>query len=125
MPDGALVTYPAGGAGSATRLIVSDKLVDLSTIAIGTIATVWTPTTGKKFRLKGGTISVSAAGSVVFEDNANPNTVFRTPKLVADAPYTFVVGDGNGFLSAAANNVLKATLSTTGNIIGTLWGTEE
>ena len=96
---------------------------DLNAVAIGTITTVWTPASGKKFRLMGGTISVSAAGSVLFEDNAAATTIFRTPKLAADTPYTFDVPGGK--LSAAANNVLKATLSVAGNVTGTLWGTEE
>jgi hypothetical protein len=97
--------------------------VDLATIAIGSIVTVWTPTSGKKFRLMGGSISVSAACSVLFEDNVAGTTVFRTPKLAADTPYTFDLG--NGKLSAAANNLLKATASASANIIGTLYGTEE
>lgn len=98
---------------------------DLSAVAIGTIATVWTPASTKKFRLMGGTISVSAAGNVLFEDNSAGagNFVFRTPKLAADTPYTFDIPGGK--LSAAADQVLKATLSTTGTITGTLWGIEE
>lgn len=98
----------------------------LSALDIGSIATAWTPASGKKFRLMGGSISVSAAGNVLFEDNAAGagNFVFRTPKLAADTPYTFVVGN-NGKQSAAANNVLKATLSVAGTVTGTLWGTED
>lgn len=98
---------------------------DLGTTAIGTITTVWTPASGKKFRLMGGSISVSAAASVLFEDNAAGagNFIYRTPKLLADTPFNFSLG--NGFLSATANNVLKATASASANITGTLWGTEE
>jgi hypothetical protein len=72
----------------------------------------------------GGWISVSAAASVLFEDNAGGATVFRTPKLLVDTPFAFTLG-GNGFLSAAANNVLKATSSASASITGTLYGTEE
>lgn len=96
---------------------------DQSAVAIGTIATVWTPASGKKVRLMGGSVSVSAAGSVLFEDNSAGTTVFRTPKLGADTPFNFDIPGGR--LLSAANNVLKATLSTTGTITGTLWGTEE
>lgn len=98
---------------------------DLSAVAIGTIATVWTPASGKKFRLMGGSISVSAAANVLFEDNAAGagNFIYRTPKLLADTPFNFSLG--NGFLSATANNILKATSSAAANITGTLWGTEE
>jgi hypothetical protein len=101
-----------------------NKFYDMSAVAIGSIATVATPTSGKKFRIMGGWISVSAAASVLFEDNAGGATVFRTPKLLVDTPFAFTLG-GNGFLSAAANNVLKATSSASASITGTLYGTEE
>lgn len=101
-----------------------NKFFDLNAVAIGSIATVYTPTSGKKFRLMGGMISVSAAASVLFEDNAGGATIFRTPKLLADTPFVFTLG-GNGFLSAAANNVLKATASASASITGVLYGTEE
>lgn len=106
------------------RVRVANTYKPQSTVAIGTIATVWTPTSGKKFRLMGGSISVSAAGSILFEDNSAGNgTIYQSPKLAADTPFNFDIPGGK--LSAAANNVLKATGSTTMNLIGTLWGTEE
>lgn len=95
-------------------------------VAIGTIATVWTPASGKKIRLLGGSISVSAAVSVLFEDNSAGagNFVYRTPKLLADTPYYFVLPE-NPKLGGAANNVLKATGSGAANLTGTLFGCEE
>lgn len=107
------------------RVRVQSLRKDVSTVAIGTIATVWMPTSGKKFRLMGGSISVSAAASVLFEDNSAGagNFIWRTPKLSADTPYNFDLG--NGFLSSAANNVLKATSSAAANLTGTLYGVEE
>jgi len=107
------------------RLRVPSTWKDLSAVTISTIATVWTPATSSKtIRFMGGVISVSAAGNVLFEDNAALAFLFRTPKLAADTPYNFTL-PGNGRLLAAANNVLKATLSTTGTITGTLFGCEE
>jgi hypothetical protein len=115
MPNGAIDIF------SAT------KFVDMAAVDISSIATVWTPATGKKFRLLGGQFSVSAACSVLFEDNThsgNP-TVFRTPLLSADTPFIFSMW-GDGKLSSTANNVLKATASTgTVAITGTLFGSEE
>jgi len=125
-------TAPAVGAdlqgfNGATwdRVRLPNVSKDVNGVSITTIATVWTPASGKKFRLMGGSISSSVAGAVLFEDNAAGagNFVFRTPKLAADTPYDFVV-PGNGYLSAAANNVLKATLASA-TITGTLYGTEE
>jgi hypothetical protein len=81
------------------RVRIANIRKDLATVTITTITTVWTPTSGKKFRIMGGMISVSAT------------------------PYNFDLQ--NGILSAAANNVLKATLSVAGSITGTIWGVEE
>ena len=96
---------------------------DLSAVSINSIATVWTPAGGKKFRLMGGSISSTTAISVLFEDNAAGTTIIRTPKLLVDTPYTFDLG--NGILSATADKVLKATGSGNGAITGFLYGTEE
>lgn len=102
------------------------KSGDVSAVAIGAIATVATPTTGKKARLLGGMISVSAAASVLFEDNAadSANFICRTPKLLADTPFYFWIPD-NPKLASAANNVIKATSSAAANMTGTLWWAEE
>jgi hypothetical protein len=81
-------------------MFMPDTYKDLSAVAGGSIVTVWTPATGKKVRFMGLTISASAACSVLFEDNAAAGTVFRTPKLLADTPYTFDLG--NGFQLAGA-----------------------
>jgi hypothetical protein len=130
----------ADGAANPTSPLVGDCLLvwngatwdrvrgitiykDENGVTITTITTVWTPASGKKFRLMGGCISVSAACSVLFEDNAAAAYVMRTPKLLADTPYNFDLGQGK--LSAAANNVLKATSSAAAVLTGVLYGTEE
>lgn len=93
--------------------------------AIGSIVTAWTPASGKKVRVLGGWISVSAAVAVLLEDNAAGagNFLFRTPKLVADTVYQLDFGDG--LLLSAIDRVLKMTGSAAANISGVLWGTEE
>lgn len=105
------------------RLRAANKRVDMSAVSVSSIATLLTPTSGKKFRLMGGCLSLSAAGNLLFEDNTGGNFIFRTPKLLADTPYNFDIGQG--FLSAAANNVLKGTASTTATVTGTLYYCEE
>lgn len=114
----------SNSAQSAKRVeaYTPDTYKDLATVAAGSIVTVWTPAAGKAVRFMGLTISASAAVSVLFEDNAAAATVFRTPKLQADTPYTFDLG--NGFQLAAAGNVLKMTSSAAANITGTLYGVE-
>jgi hypothetical protein len=105
--------------------ITCGKRADVSTVAVGSIATVLTPTSGMKFRLLGGDISVSTGASVLFEDNSHTtaNFIYRSPALVAGTPFHFELGDG--FLSSTADNVLKATGSTTTNLSGTLYYSEE
>jgi hypothetical protein len=121
-----LATFPYGFNGATwNKVRIGNISKDIATVALGSITTVWTPGTGKKFRLMGGTLSSSAAISILFEDNAGGATLFRTPKLLVDTPYTFEVNGGQGVLSAAANNVLKATSSGAANVTGTIWGTEE
>jgi hypothetical protein len=105
------------------RLRTQSKRVDLNAVAAGTIATAWSPAAGKRVRLMGGVLSVSAAGSLLFEDNAAGAFVFRTPKLAADSPYNFDLGQGVAL--GAVNNLLKMTLSVAGSVTGTLYGTEE
>lgn len=126
--DTGIAYYPslqyASNGATWDRVRAVATFVDLNAVSITSIATVWTPTSGKKFRLMGGSISVSSACSVLFEDNAAGTTIHRTPQLLANTPYYFSLG--NGKLSAAANNVLKATASTgTVTVSGTLFGTEE
>jgi hypothetical protein len=120
----ATFNYGFNGA-SWDKVRIGNISKDVSSVTVTTITTLWTPATGKKFRLMGGTISCSTGVSILFEDNAAGATIFRTPKLLVDTPYTFEVKGGQGFLSAVADNVLKATSSAAGVITGTLWGTEE
>lgn len=96
-------------------------IVDVPITAIGSIATLYTPPAGKKFRLLGGLISVSGAANVLFEDNAAgaANYIFRVPALAVNTPCFFSLGRGR--LSAAADNVLKATSSAAANITGVLY----
>ena len=101
---------------------VSTLTKDMSAVAIGTIATVLTPTSGKKYRLLGAMFSASAACNVLFEDNAGGNFICRTPTLAADTPFRLALGDG--YLATANNNVLKATSSAAANITGTLFYAE-
>jgi len=116
-----------GNAASTPKiegLRTPDVFKDVNAVAGGSITTVWTPTSGKRVVFMGLTISVSAACSLLFEDNSAGagNFVFRTPKLLADTPYTFDLG--NGVALSAVDNVLKVTSSAAANITGTIYGVE-
>lgn len=104
-------------------LIFADVFKPISSTAIGTEATIWTPAGGKKFRLMGMDIAVSVAVDIVIRDNTAGTIIYQTPTLVANEPYG--VSLGNGKLSAAADNVLTFDASGAANVIGTIWGTEE
>ncbi len=124
------MTYSATApftAGSTSTLEASWSgiLGDMSAVTINSIATVLSPATGKILRILGGTFSLSADASVLFEDNAaaTANYVFRSPLLLAKTPYTFSLGKGK--LLAAADNVLKATGSASCTITGVIYYAEQ
>lgn len=112
--------------------------IQLSTAAVS----IWTPAVGKKFRLMGYNIQLSAdatlavAGETLLTllDNATAigiahnfyvpatalDTFFANPPIVVPFP-------GNGYLSILAGNALKATLSTylaTGTFSLNVYGVE-
>lgn len=113
------------GAQPIVAVTFQGKIGDMNAVTINSIATVLTPTSGYKLRILGGSFSVSADASVLFEDNSNAtaNFVYRSPLLLAKIPYTFVIG--NGRLLSAANNVLKATGSANCAITGVIYYSEE
>lgn len=113
------------GAMPTIDVTTMGKLGDMSAVSVNAISTVLTPATGKKLRILGGYLSVSADASVLFEDNAaaTANYVFRTPLLLAKTPFYFSLG--NGKLLSAADNVLKGTGSANCAITGVIFYSEE
>jgi hypothetical protein len=85
-------------------------------------ATIWTPTSSKKFRLTGFVLTVGAASTMTFKDNTAGTTIFAA-RGAQDQPVR--VDLGNGILSAAANNVLTVTRGTSATLDGVVWGNEE
>ena len=100
---------------------------------IGSTA-LWTPAAGKKFRILGFKVAIpstatTAAGSTItLKDGAG--TVFTLAVLGATTQIVTYQQTGmmNGYLSAAADNVLNVDLSaalTAGAVVVDVWGTEE
>ena len=114
----------SGTALASPRRVVT-KIVPLAAVAItaGTPVSVYTPTSGKKYRILSFALSDTVAGAVKFEDTTG-NEVFRTPLLLASTPYNSP-DMGNGFLSAAANNQLFLDVTVTGNVSGFIGIMEE
>lgn len=97
--------------------------IDLNAVALGAGASLLTPTSGKKLRLVGGQISLSAAASIAFTDATSNTVILRTPKLLVDTPFELKLGDG--FLLDDVDHALKATSSVAANVTGTLFVVEE
>ena len=94
----------------------------ISGLDISTSGDIWTPTSGKKFRLMGMCVSIiGAAGNVTLKDSAT--TILLLPNVVVATP--LVLNFGDGILSATANNVLKATGAALQLMSGTVWGVEQ
>lgn len=116
-----------------TSTVLSDILLALppqpnvfKTIAAADISsetTLWTPASGKKWRLMGGIITVTGAtGNVVLKDGNSGATIFNIPNSVVGTPIPLQLG--NGILSVVANNNLRAQGTTLQLLNGTIWGIE-
>lgn len=93
-----------------------------SAVSVASETTVWTPASGKRFRLMAGIVTCSVAGNLTFKDNT-AGTVIAIIPVLAGAPVSFDFK--NGILSAAANNVLTCTGPASSTLSGVVYGTEE
>lgn len=92
-----------------------------ASITAGTAVAVWTPATGKKFRLMKGQLSLSVAGQIILKDATTE--LLRSPKLAAAGVWEFDLG--NGLPSAAVDQALNIDVSATGTVGGWVGGVEE
>ena len=113
-----------GSSLDRIRIPAIYKPVAAAAITAGTPVAVWTPASGKKFRLMGCDLSLSVAGSILFEDGSG-TVIYRSPSLPAGTSWTMSPAVVNGILSAAANNALYLDVTATGTVNGTVFGTEE
>lgn len=125
-------TVPATQMGQTGTNVVSVervanviKNVPGTAVTAGTPVSIWTPATGKKFRLLGYHLSSTVAGSIIFKDGvASPPEFLRTP-IQAINTGTPSPPLGNGYLSSAANNQLWIDVTASGTIHGFAFGIEE
>lgn len=93
-------------------------------LAAGTTeTTIWTPASGKKFRLLKLTITVGAQSILTFKDNTAGTTIL-TMEPAANTPLQIDFGR-LGILSGAADRVLTVTRATSATLNGFVSGTEE
>jgi hypothetical protein len=97
-----------------------------SAVSIAAEATIWTPASGKKFRLMGGNVASSVVGNVTLRDGTAGTIIAVVPCGVANVAYPiFGPNAGNGILSALADNKLTATGPALSTLSGVVFGTEE
>jgi hypothetical protein len=97
------------------------KTVAAVSVTAGTPVTIWTPTTGKMFRLMGYVLGSSVAGGIILLDGAT-----EILRVLGAANTSSIAPDlGNGRLSTAINNPLRVNVTATGVISGYVYGIEE
>ena len=84
---------------------------------------VWTPAAGKKFRLMGFHLSFSGTVNAKWQDGTTDITGLYYG--VANTVVNGGLPEANGYLSAAADNVLNLNLSAAVAVGGLVWGVEE
>lgn len=103
-------------------------VVAVSATSINSEATLYTPTSGKRFRIVGGKLACSATGVATFKDNTAGTTVlclgFDVAHKMVDFPLLDVRGHGKGIRSSAADNVFTGQ-GINGNVYGYLLVVEE
>ena len=132
------------GTGSTTVFARTPNVFKTAQATASGNTALWTPTSGKKFRLLKLYVQVTAAAAlasagvltITFQDSSTgipiafdvylPATSISAP--LGDAFSSGWIDLGNGVISATANNVLNINLSgtvSTGNVRVTCCGTEE
>jgi hypothetical protein len=101
------------------------KTVTSQAVTAGTAITVWTPASGKRFRLLGWSLSSSAAASLLFRYGATPTTFLVTEKVAAAGISQNPPGFANGLRPGAVDEVLKIDVSGNATVEGYVFGREE
>lgn len=95
-------------------------------IVAGTPADVWAPAAGKRIRVCGYRLGVSAAASVIFKGGAG-NTALgvRTPLIGANLADGGDIAMATGVQCPLADDHLKLDVSASATVHGFVWGFEE
>ncbi len=103
------------------------KPIKAVAITAGTPVAVWTPATGKRFRLLGFCLVPTVAASILFEDATGGGNEFLRFPLTAAVPTAQVpVNLGtDGYLSLLVNNALFLDVTATATVSGYVYGKEE
>lgn len=117
------IGYGAINTTTAQMLRTPNKFITFTISASSSETTIWTPTSGKKFRFMGFSLFSDTATVLTFKDNTAGTTIWKdgvgANSRAVNPPM------GNGILSAAANNLLTLTCGTAATVNGVAFGTEE
>jgi hypothetical protein len=103
------------------------KPIKAVAITAGTPVAVWTPASGRRFRLLGFCIVPTVAASILFEDATGSGNEFLRWPLTAAVPTAQIpvnIGPA-GYLSTTANNALFLDVTASATVSGYVYGTEE
>lgn len=89
-------------------------------VTAGTPVSVFTPSTGSRFVLLGYSLSLSVAGSIIFEDATGSTNEFARTPLGAAANQAFLSPAIFEYVSNMLNNHLFLDVSASGSISGHL-----
>lgn len=112
-----------GSDGVPLQHHVADRFVPFALTAVTTQQLVWTPASGKKFRLLGIHLKASVATTIAILDGTGGTTIL-TIGAGAASPEVLTLGP-IGILSGAANRAVYVTSSASAGIVGTAFGCEE
>jgi len=111
-----------GESWDRVRVGATVKILNNTAITAGTPVAVWTPASGKKFRvLKLQVYNLGSTTDVIFLDGGSE--FIRVP-VPADSQVQ-TIEFGNGYLSSAADNVLSVDVAANTTLTIVAYGTEE
>jgi hypothetical protein len=120
--NGVVMTTFVGG--NITRIRTPNVFKNINGVATGT--TLWTPVSGKKFRLMGyNLMTTTANGVLTLADSGNSTVIPGGIIPLSITVPTISPPQGNGYLGAAANGTITQAFTGGGALSGYLFGTEE
>lgn len=126
--DGNAFTVQGDPAGTPVPISDSEApttFPSFSVVDITSETTLWTPASGKKFRLKGFVITQTVAtGDITLRDGTGGSTILVVPATPLGQSLYVPLG-AKGILSSTLNNPVTAQGASTETISGFLIGTEE
>ncbi len=100
------------------------KSIDTQSVTAGTGITVWNPASGKRFVLKGWRIATDQNTPIIWASNVPGSVIGMTPRLQG-IDHDTAENIGSGIRGLAVDHNLILDVKVTGNVAGTVWGTEE